>query len=148
MKKILLPFFALLLIGAGCKTNATPQPAAAPTNRAPAETNGIKYNPNPLSVIPADFPKDIPYYPGGKIITAMTVANISTLAQDTKAKPADVIAWATKQFASMNVNKINEIDMDRGGKTFDFEKDGAIFRVRIDVAADGIALLTVVKEKK
>ena len=140
---IFASFAALILLGAGCGSKTEKVPQATPT-----ETGRIKYNANPLSRIPPDFPSDIPQYAGAKTISAMTVYGSSTLTQDTKAKPAVVIAWATQQFSTMGANKTNEIDLDRGGKSFDFEKNDIRYRVRVDIAADGTALLTIIREAK
>lgn len=146
MKRYILPLLVLTLIGAGCSSKSS---RPEPKGPQPATTaQGLKYDLNAASRIPADFPTDIPQYPGGKIITAMNVGGIATLTQDTKAKPADVIAWAKQQFTTAGASKTNEIEQDRGGVTLEFTKGSDIFRVRVDVARDGVALLTIIKQGK
>ena len=134
-----------VLTGAGC--SSTTRSSILPAQPATPTANS-GYSGYLGATIPTSFPADIPRYPNAKTVAATSVYGVATLVQDTHTTPSDVIAWVKTQFTTMGASKSDEGDEPHGGKSFTYEKEGFVFHARIDVSADGQALLTITKESR
>ncbi|TAK03683.1 hypothetical protein EPO34_00785 [Patescibacteria group bacterium] len=147
MKRLVatLPLAALILVGAGCGASTATNPLTGTTTYDDGAGTRVQVG-NGVS-IPADFPADIPMYPGATVVTAMTSAQEGRQGASLMLTTPDAVAaasgWYEQELVGDGWEKSGNFAVN-GSDMRAYEKGDAALSVTASPGDEGLTSILVI----